>query len=277
MLKKVFFSLLMIVLGLSQMNAQRSEVGVLAGASLYSGDLSPMELGLYPNDLNLAVGLFGRLNVGRAFAARLGVNYTKLSADDMDNGRPQRGLNFRTNILEFSLLGELHLFRLGDKKGVQVVPYLAGGVGVYSFNPEGRLENNWVELQPLGTEGQGLPGYDEPYSLTQLNIPAGAGLKFIVKDRVIIGAELVARKLFTDYLDDITAREVNYVDILDGNGSLAARFSNPSIEDPTTGNQNYTRGGEYDDWYYLVNFTVSFRVGEPGGRRASKHMGCPTF
>ena len=61
--------------------AQKTEIGVIAGVSLYSGDISPKEFGLFFQELQPAFGIFGRLNASKAFSARISLSYTKLSAD----------------------------------------------------------------------------------------------------------------------------------------------------------------------------------------------------
>jgi hypothetical protein len=43
--------------------------------------------------------------------------------------------------------------------------YLSMGAIFFKFNPKGKYLNEWLELQPIGTEGQGLPGYDAPYTI----------------------------------------------------------------------------------------------------------------
>ncbi len=279
-MKKILTTVLTILTFFS-LNAQSTELGIAGGLSFYSGDISPDEFGLYFRDLNPAGGAFARINFGNTFSTRLGFSMTKISGDDMDIGREDRGLNFRSQIMELALTGELNLLHLGSKKGLQVVPFIFGGGSIFHFNPEGRLEDNWVELQPLGTEGQGLEGYDEPYNLTQFNLLAGGGIKFIISEALTIGVEIGGRKLFTDYLDDVGYTEVNYLDVLEGNGELAAQFSNPTIKNPEEGDVNYRRGGKFDDWYYISSVTLSYRISGGGNYYGSggrnRNIGCPTF
>ncbi len=257
-------------------NAQKLELGLWGGMALYSGDLSPKEVGLYFQELEPAGGIFLRINPVNAFSVRLGLNLTRLDAEDgASNDFTDRMLNFRTTITEVSLTGEWNLFRLGNPRRTQVAPYLYGGAGFFRFNPEARLDGQWVELQPLGTEGQGLPGYEDPYSLTQVQLPFGGGLKFIIKKNITIGLEMGGRKLFTDHLDDVSSAQVNYLDVLTGNGPLAAQLSNPNIKEPEN-DVSYRRGGEKKDWYYMGGVTFSFRFGDGDGVQ-SRGLGCPTF
>jgi hypothetical protein len=262
----------------NKLSAQGTELGFLFGPSLYSGDLSPKEAGLYFDEVGLAGGVFARFNLNSTLALRLGVNLAEVSGDDSRGGLESRGLNFRTNITEFSLLGELNLFRFGSNKDRGATPYLFGGVAVFRFNPQARFDGDYVDLQPLGTEGQGLPGYDPPYSLTQVAIPVGIGIKLSLNETITLGLEFGGRKLFTDYLDDVSNTVVNYYDVLEGNGSLAARLSNPNLTDPSPEQADYRRGGKFKDWYYIGGVSLSFRL-QGGGRGISsgRGMGCPTF
>ncbi len=278
---KKFLTTALVIFTVLSLRAQSVELGLSGGLSFYSGDISPDEFGIYFDDPHLAGGFFGRVNFGKTFSARLGLNFTEVSGDDMKIGREDRGLNFRSEILELALTGELNLLHIGSKNGLQVVPFIFGGGGVFKFNPQGQQEDGWVDLQPLGTEGQGLEGYDDPYSLTQFNLLAGGGLKFIINEALTIGLEIGGRKLFTDYLDDVGNQEVNYLDILEGNGAEAAQFSNPTIKNPEEGDVNYRRGGKYQDWYYISSLTVSYRISGGGNHYGSggrnRNIGCPSF
>lgn len=280
-MKKAAIAILLAIacFGVQSVRAQGTELGLLAGASLYSGDLSASEFGIYFEEVSPAFGFFGRFNLGQAFALRLGLSAGKVSGDDANHGRLQRNLNFRSNITELALIGEFNLFKLGSYQDRGLMPYLFGGVAAFHFNPEASFDGDYVELQPLGTEGQGLPGYEAPYGLTQIALPVGVGIKFLLNETITLGLELGGRKLFTDQLDDVSSAEVNYFDVLEGNGELAARLSNPTLKDPSPDNADYRRGGDFKDWYYIGGLTLSFRLDSGGGGPFSRGrgMGCPTF
>ena len=80
------------------------------------------------------------------------------------------------------------------------------GIGVYRYNPYAYSGGNKVFLQPLSTEGQNIIGYPDrkKYSLTQFAVPFGGGFKFAVSENLRVGIEMGIRKLFTDYLDDVS-------------------------------------------------------------------------
>ena len=264
---------------LSLANAQTADFGVLAGVSLYSGDLTPSELGVYFTELHPAGGIFARVNFSDRFAGRLSLNFGRVTGDDTSFDRnASRQLSFRSDIAEVNLTGELHLVTLGNRKyGTLLVPYVYGGIGLFQFNPQSLDDGQWVDLQPLGTEGQGLPTYEEPYQLVQYNIPMGLGLKIILDDSWTVALEFGGRRLFTDYLDDISDTLINYQDVVKGNGEQAARLSNPRIQD-VDADVTYFRGSPFNDWYYIGGVSVGYNFS--GGARdvtKGRGQGCPTF
>lgn len=274
MKKTLFFACILFISVSAALTAQKTEIGLMGGVSLYNGDLAPLEYIDYLKEVNPAFGIFGRVNINPYFSVRAGLTQAKVTGDDI-NAFPNRGLNFRSNITELAFTGEFSPFQLGGQRArVVTAPYLYGGVAVYRFNPQTLYDNNWIDLRPLGTEGQGLPGYEEPYSLTQIAVPLGAGIKFTFRQSWSLGIEFGARKLFTDHLDDVSSAEVNYLDVLTGNGTLAATLSNPSIKEPA--DATYRRGGEFLDWYYVGGVTLSFRLSETKSR-SGRGLGCPEF
>src|SRR5690606_15533698 len=63
-----------------------------------------------------------------------------------------------------------------------------------------------IFLRDLGTEGQGLPQYPDKkmYNLVQIAVPFGGGIRLRLSDNVHISYEIGLRKLFTDYIDDVS-------------------------------------------------------------------------
>lgn len=132
-----------------------------------------------------------------------------------------------------------------------------------------------VDLQPLRTEGQGMPGYPEskPYNLTQINIPYGVGLRYYFSDRISVAFEAVNRKTFTDYIDDVST---NYIadsdfDAYFGAGSATAQMAKQManktqlvgaetrIPGYNAGDKRGTVGRK--DSYYTMGFKLNIRFG----------------
>lgn len=257
---------------------QSAELGFNAGFSLYNGDLSPKDNLDYLKMVHPAGGIFLRVNTITPISVRLGANFGTISGDDENSAFPSRQLNFRSRISELYFVGEWNIFEWYPGGGYTgLSPYLFGGINLYYFNPEANFENQWVDLQTLGTEGQGLDGYPEKYDLAQMAIPMGVGLKIKLPGRWQIGLEVGARKLFTDYLDDVSDQIIVYEDVLNGNGPLAAQLSNPGFDPDTMPLQtSYSRGKSANDWYYIGGITFSYIISESGDHPRNS-VRCPTF
>lgn len=283
-MKSVFPLLtLVVVLLASGLRAQKFELGLFGGLSAYSGDIAPSEFGIFLDNINLAAGASLRYSPIQPLTFRFSGLTTQVEAQDPEpvpGEKANRFVNFRSKLDEFALIIELDLFYLGGRRGFSIAPFIAAGAGVAWYNPESFIDGRWVELQPLGTEGQGIPGPNyapDPYALNSLMLPIGGGLKFNLGEAVTLSFEIVGRRMFTDYLDDVGHTRVSYLDVLEGNGSLAARLSNPLIEDPSTAPELvYRRGGKFVDWYYVGGANLSFRIGGRGfGQAARTAPGCP--
>jgi hypothetical protein len=258
------------------LSAQVIDFGLNLGASFYSGDLSSSDLRQMIQENRPAVGAFVRLVHNRQLSTRFNFNHMSVQADDARTTRQDRGLSFRTDIWEFNTIFEWHAIRIRHTEYSFTFPYVFGGAGVYRFNPKTQVDGEWIELQPLGTEGQGLPGYEPPYNRTQFNLPFGAGIKFVHR-QFTFGFEAGGRRLFTDYLDDVSGTTVNHREVFEGNGALAARLSNPQLGGAEGINRNYRRGSEPRDWYYMMNITLSYNFGQAIYKALQDPLPCPKF
>lgn len=269
--------------------AQHLEVGALIGGANYIGDLSNNSSNLYLKETRFAVGGFVKQNINHLVAVRLGVNWARVSGQDAnvrnDNFVRDRNLSFRSNILELGLIGEFNI--LGYQPyglARPFSPYLFAGIAGTKFNPKARYQGNWEELQPLGTEGQGMDGFDEPYKRFAFAIPFGVGVKYALTDRINLGLELGARPTFTDYLDDVSGSYVSYPELLAGNGELAAALGNRTGEltengEPVIVETGVQRGDETKrDWYMILGLTVSYNFLDNGlmgsRKRGGRRPGC---
>ncbi len=268
--------------------SQRVHIGVFGGLSAYNGDLAEK---IFPKKLtNGAIGITGNYEVDDQIMLRAGITYSVVGGADRYSTKAysqSRNLSFETSITEFSLLGEYYLLNLNDRK---YSPYGFAGVAVFHFNPYTYTQNNQkVYLKALSTEGQGINGYPDrkPYSLTQFAIPVGAGIKFAITDGLRIGIEGGIRKLFTDYLDDVSMNYIDPADLLAARGQLAVDLSYRGDE-VAGGSQLYPpksdqRGNpKSKDVYYFGGLHVTYKLGAGGGggfggggRGRKSHTGCP--
>ena len=285
MIRIFILSLFLSLFLINTSQAQHTELGLFVGASTYQGDLAPSKVWLSIGQTHPAFGVFGKYNFNRLGAVRLGVNFCTISGDDSKSrevGRIERNLSFRTNITEFSLIGEFNILGYQPYNLEETFsPYLFGGIAVYKFNPKAKYEGEWIALQPLGTEGQGLSQFPDrtPYNLTQISIPFGFGVKYAINDTWNIGLEFGARKTLTDYIDDVSTTYVSDTELLEGNGELAAALANRTGQPVATGMGRGDSGD--DDWYLIGGLTISINFldnGLVGFRgRNTKKSGCPTF
>lgn len=262
--------------------SQKADVdfGVMGAISLYSGDLSPKEFGIYLKDIGISGGVFLRQRYSRALAFRTGLSYISLKGNERNGGNLLRGLAFRNNIVEFSAVGELSLFHFGyDRSKTTFGPYLVAGLAGFYSDPHYASSGGWVQARSLGTEGQGQPGYNARSSPIQFSTPFGIGLQVIIHDRWTIGYEVVMRRGLSDNLDDVTSNTVKYGDVVK-NGKVAAFFSNPLLENkPENYGNTYVRGGKFVDYYYLSSLNIAYRIVNVG-RSKSRYLeknACPRF
>ncbi|MEO1652859.1 MAG: DUF6089 family protein [Bacteroidota bacterium] len=215
--------------------------GLQLGAANYFGDIPSGIQATRPS-----AGIFISRKLGPRSHARLGLSWLRLEADDFfseeTSGTYARNLHFRNDIIELSLVNTLDLIPSYGKhqRRALFTPYLYYGVAVIYQNPRARLPLNqggdWIELQPLGTEGQGRPGYDDPYSKVQLAIPLGLGVKWAINERLNVGIESGIRFAFTDYLDDVSGE---YPELDELGNPLAVALANRTLEEASAlQNQN---------------------------------------
>lgn len=257
------------------------EAGIGLGTSLYDGDLSKPNRLDRLGDMNLSGGGFVRYNVNNYLTARFSVNVGKLSAAD-DSEERIRNLSFTSNIWEFALTAEWNILGYEPYNLERVFsPFLFAGVALFKFNPQAVYEGQTYDLQPLGTEGQGLADFPDRdlYNLTQLSIPFGIGVKYALNDQWNLGFETGVRYTFTDYLDDVSKTYPGQAILLENRGATAAALSDRSGQDYAGGR---ARGNDtVNDFYFFTALTLSYNFTDNGlvgarGRRGSK-TGCPTF
>ena len=214
-----------------------------------------------------------------------------------------RNQQFKSSILELALLAEIYPTVLFSNNPSEVKgkfrPYLLLGFGGFHFKPKGLYQSpngteQWIDLKPLRTEGQGMPNHPDrkEYSLNQINIPFGIGLKYFISYRLSLGFELINRKTKTDYLDDVSTTYIDNQDFYTFFGltspiaPIAAQMANnPAFKNGGTYSSGYGVGelrgsSKYNDYYYSTTIKVTYRFGASAGtesilRSKSGSPGCP--
>lgn len=271
-LLNVLFMALFTLTALMQSNAQRFEVRSYVGVSYYQGDLSPLPINLSFSKGHATVGVSSGFHVNKFFSVHTKLLKGKLSGSDADASdilRRKRNLSFETSLWEYGVSTEFNfnaIFKKLNKYGLEF--YYTTGFNMFKFNPKTRFNGKWVELQPLGTEGQTIDGVgaSTPYSLTQFSIPFGFGTRFKLNDRYSFGIEIAPRYTTTDYIDDVSGNYVSYEELLSGVGPLSASLSNRMGEflgtSPVDVETGTVRGdGGDNDWYLFTGVYFSYKVG----------------
>jgi len=241
---------------------ENTEVGFIGGASYYLGDLNTTH---FNNSLPFG-GIVIRKNIDRRFSYKAELLYLNIAADDRvdatDTIAINRGLHFRSYVFELS--GQIEFNFLPFEAGNALytwTPFVYTGLSFFQFNPQAENKDGlWVNLQELGTEGQGSTSFPNrtKYPLTQLAIPLGGGLKIAINPSFNIILEYGVRKTFSDYLDDVSTTYP------EGIGYNIADISNETYEmsDPTGTHLAGEQRGNPDkkDWYSFVGITLSFKL-----------------
>jgi hypothetical protein len=258
-------------------------VNLYGGFSNYFGDLQEKAFTTQQSHFSFGGGLQYDVSGHLSFLSNL--SYAKVSASDVYATKADlraRNLSFTTNIAEWNLLVEYNLLDLQDHK---VTPYVFGGMAFFHFNPYAfDSTGRKVYLRPLSTEGEGLKEYPgrKPYSLTQLAIPFGGGIKFRISDKVTLAYEIGLRKLFTDYLDDVSGTYVSDSALLAAKGPQAVQMAYRGGE--LKGGRPYPPDGtvrgnpKHQDWYYMsgLRVTIALNTARMALHRRSKGvLDCP--
>lgn len=287
----LFLGLSIIFLLLPTKNsAQYSDFGLGVGMTTYWGDLNvPSFTSNYLHNSGLAVAVHGRTMRGERLGLRASFLYGRVKGDDSRSDidwQLQRNLKFSSYIAELAVMGEYYILPFSTQPGrFFFAPYLTAGVAAFWFNPVTEYQGRDVKLQPLGTEGQGMVGRPDKYRLNNISIPFGAGAKFILTETINIGVEVVFRRSFTDYIDDVSTTYVNYDDLSRANGVLSARLSNRINEylgqdEPVVVATGTQRGGaDIKDYYIATMVTVNFVFSDSYGRKriGGNKVVCPSF
>jgi hypothetical protein len=293
-------------------NAQmKYEVGLNIGPSNFLGDLggNTGKGQTFLKDhqwstMNLMKGITFNVIPNELFSLRVAINFGKIEGADsliqgkggLEEARKARNQHFKSNIFEAYAAAEIYPTALleGDPSDLRhkFRPYGLFGVGMFKFNPKGQYIDasgnaQWVELQPLRTEGQGMSKHParESYNLTQINMPYGVGIKYFFSDRVNLSYEIVNRITFTDYMDDVSTTYIADQDFYDffgatANADIARQMANKSsLLNGGLNRPGYEAGDKRgtstnNDAYYATTFKLGIRMGRDGSYSYTKQTRC---
>jgi hypothetical protein len=266
--------------------------GVSIGRSVYWGDLNAPDFSKnIANNGGTALDLFLKRNFNTQFGGRLSILIGKLQGSDANSpvdGNRERNLSFKSNIFELAVTGEYYLFGFDPFTNEKPFsPYGTLGIGALYFNPKTIYKGTEYELQPLGTEGQGLPNYGKKYSKYALVVPFGAGAVLKVNRSFDVSFDIIARRTFTDFIDDVSGNYVNYDELKNSaNGPLAAALGDRTgeylnLSTPFNRKTGEQRGGaKVKDWYFTAMVRLAFTLAEGDSfirKKTNYRSSCPEF
>jgi hypothetical protein len=247
----------------NSIQAQYVEIGATVGGTSYVGDLQKFkpEIGSF----GPTVSLMARWNRSPRLAFRATALYGSFNATDYRafGTLHDRNLEVQTKLYELAVCAEYNVLPFDVMDGKTSSPYLFVGVGGLYFNPQARYEGKFIDLRPLGTEGQLLEG-GKTYSPFQVVIPMGLGIKLALWQRLSVGFEFGIRQTFTDYLDDVSGNYPN-IDVLSKQNPIAAAMSYKMISATTPSQRGDVEGKKRGDntkmdYYYFTGMSVNYSL-----------------
>ncbi len=235
--------------------SQEIEIGTTIGVSNYFGDLAPSPV---LKEIKPAGAIFGRYNISSSFAFTGSFSVAMVSGTDQNFKENQyRNLSFRSSIYEMATLVEFNFSKYGvgvlDKR---YTTYIFLGLAATGFNPQANVNGTWINLSNIQTEGK-------RYSTLAVSVPFGMGFKCRMTKHLALEGNIGFRRLYSDYLDDVSGTYPNVLSILENNGELAALLSDRSVEvsgQPFTSKEGYRRGNsDFDDWYIIGGISLTYR------------------
>lgn len=251
LLKKLFFIILFVTPAIAFSQSKWSIYAGIGGM-YYQGDLKETAI---PDFRTLKLCYGGGVHFQASPLLGFDLNYLrgKLEGDDkyaLSASKRNRNLRFLTKIDDISLRVTFNFLR---EYPYRFVPYAIAGAGAFHFNPM----RDGVALQPIGTEGQGIPGYPAPYSLWQVGFPLGLGVKYQFGCRFGVKLEAVYHKLLTDYLDDVSDKYPDPAVL----SASAAYLSDPNI---VPDNRVYRGNPAFKDSWIDLNLSLIVYLGRCG-------------
>jgi hypothetical protein len=227
----------------------------------YVGEMDPgpsfLSPGIKFTRYNFGAVVMRRL--GSRISARGSFSYGRIGGDDFVNssysykGGPHADINRKSRNLSFfnsifELKGDVVIdfveHRGKYQKRPDFVPYMFVGLAYFHHNPKARVDMGGGEkvynLRDYHTEGQGtgISGASKPYSLNQIALPIGLGMRYKLSTQLDLAFEIGWRFTTTDYLDDAGGKYVDMKELYAATGSMeSVQLSNKStLLDNSTGN-----------------------------------------
>lgn len=278
--KRISSCFLFLFLNFLSYSQQRFEIGTLVGGSCYQGDILGSSVSEIAPNIHASAYLSTAYFFNNFLGLRFAAGYGKMSGGDRFaevSQRRSRNLSFVSNVYTSGLRAEFNVTGFNPAEGQNFTIYPFVGYHHAFYNPKAEYKGKLYELQPLGTEGQGLSKYPErkPYKLNAGSLVFGGGMRLAIAPRLSLGLEYNAYRIFSDYIDDVAGKYVPYTDILQETGNqVAAALSNREGEflgtdqiilkkstDPRGNNKVF-------DYYYQFGLTINYHFFDPFSNKA---------
>ncbi len=258
---------------------QPFSIGFGIGGANYSGDMTA-NLKAVIQQAKPSLGINIQYDFDPFLSLKLGFESLKATANDklgIQEWQKQRDLNFKSSIYSIDLSANLNIKNLIAQQNTFFNFYLQGGYSFFHFNPVTNFQGKSVELRHLGTEGQGMLGYNKKYSSWAGAINFGLCLEYILDNFWSIESQLLLRKTNTDYIDDLSTQYVDYDLLAQQNGILTAQIGNKNKAP-----QGSQRGNPVgNDWYQSLVIGVKYRIyskqHDISRKSRRTNVNCPKF
>jgi len=245
-------------------------------------------------------GIFAEAYPSEVIGIRFAVNIGSIEGDDaftkanggIEEARKARNLNFKSSIQELFIAAEVYPLTYFEYEPTDVYhkfrPYFLVGLGGFHFNPKGKdpASGEWVALRPLHTEGQTFAEYPDrkQYSLWQISVPFGVGLKYFITENTTLSFEIIQRKSFCDYIDDVSKTYIDpalfYTHLSAADAPVAERMSNKAVSGYSR--PGYEAGSKRgtstnNDSYFSAGLKLGFRLFTGSDRSWRNSTRCPVI
>lgn len=256
-MRKLLFSVIIIVLPLTGFSQYLWDFGGHIGASNYLGEMGgnagtrrDFVADIKLTKTQFTLGGFARYKFTPMISAKAGLNWVRIEGADhlsANPGRRGRNLSFQNDLIELQLTGQVFFYEVPDlgrtyRYRNDFKMYAFAGIAGFYHAPKTHIDGKAIPLRPLMTEGK-------KYNAFSASIPLGIGLFFTIEKRHRIGWEFDWRTTFTDYLDDVSTV---YVDPALLASDEARELANRRDELPNNiegipGAENYEPGSKRGD------------------------------
>jgi hypothetical protein len=210
-------SIALLFISFASFAQKKSEMGFFAGSSYYLGDINPSRqfYSLIPS-----FGGLYRYSINPREVLRANVFYGSVKANDIDFSnlyQQNRKASFSASFIDASLLFEFNFLPVVfQPRKINLSPYTFVGIG--------------YEIILSSSNNTG----------SHFAVPFGAGIKYVVNEKITVGTEWSFRKTFVDRIDGVI---------------------NP-------GEQKYQSAINNKDWYSFAGFFITFRLFDKTGNCA---------